>query len=69
MTKVVLTGWNVGFNKVQFDKFLQDRCDMSLAGAKAVVDAVLRGEHVQVEFQQFSCVDRQRMIELGVKFE
>jgi len=69
MIKVALTGWNEGFNKVQFNQFLRDRCDLGLAEAKTIVDRVLRNERVDVEFERFSCVDRQRLIELGLKFE
>ena len=69
MTTVALTGWNEGFKKVQFNRFLRDRCDLGLADAKAIVDSVLRTERVEVEFEHFSCVDRQRMIEFDVMFE
>jgi len=69
MTKVVLTGWNVGFRKVQLNKFLQAKCGLGLADAHAVVSAVLRGERVEVEFERLSPADRQKMDELGVRFE
>ena len=69
MTKVALTGWNEGFNKVQFNQFLRDRCNLGLAEAKEVVDKVLRSERVDLEVDRFSCADEQRMSELGVRFE
>lgn len=69
ITTVVLTGWNEGFNKVQFNQFLRDRCDLGLADAKAVVDKVLQHERVDLEFRRLSRVDIQRMTEFGVKFE
>ena len=40
-----------------------------MAEAKAVLDKVLQNERVDLEFERFSCADRQRMFELGVKFE
>ena len=69
MTKVTLTGWNVGFKKVQFNQFLRARWGLGLAEAKTVVDRVLNDERVELELQQFSCIDRQKMIELGVKLD
>jgi len=69
MTKVVLTGWNVGFKKVSFNKFIQDKCDLGLKDAHAVVCRVLDNERVEVQFERLSSVDEQRMTELGVKFE
>ena len=69
MVKVTLLGWRVGFNKVQFNRFLRDRCDMGLAEAKAVVDKVLKNECVDIEFDQLSYLDTQSLVELGVKFE
>lgn len=69
MTKIVLIGWREGFNKVQFNHFLQSRCEMGLADAKRSVDQVLDGERVELDFEEFSQVDEQRMTELGVKFQ
>ncbi len=69
MTKVEFTGWNEGFNKVGFNQFLRDRCGLSLAEAKAVVDQVLQNERVELECQHISCSDEQRIVELGVRLE
>jgi hypothetical protein len=69
MAKVTLRGWNQGFNKVQFNHFLRDRLDLGLAEAKVVVDRILDREQVELEFKQLSATDRQRLVELGVKFD
>ncbi|CTQ45537.1 hypothetical protein [Roseibium aggregatum] len=69
MTKITLTGWDEGFNKVQFNHFLRAKCDLGLADAKTVVEQILQNECVELEFKNFSHTDEQRLIELGVKFE
>jgi hypothetical protein len=48
MTKIKLTGWQTGFEKVKFNTMLRERLGMSLAEAKKVVDAILDDESVEV---------------------
>jgi hypothetical protein len=47
--KIVLSGWNPGFNKVGLTKLLHTRPEFSHANAKAVTDAVLDGQSVTIE--------------------
>ena len=49
MTTVMVSGWKVGFQKVQFTELLQTALDYPLSRAKRMTDAVL--EAGTVEFQ------------------
>jgi hypothetical protein len=40
-TKLIIEGWNVGFNKVAFTKMLQHEFGFSLTAAKDMTDQVL----------------------------
>jgi len=41
MSIVVIIGWNVGFQKVEFTKMLKSKLGYSLTEAKAVTDAAV----------------------------
>jgi ribosomal protein L7/L12 len=47
--RIVLSGWNPGFNKVGLTKLLRAQLGHSLRRAKTVTDAVLEGQLVTVE--------------------
>ena len=44
MSKVEITEWRVGCNKVELTKTIKNRVGLGLAESKAVTDAVLRNE-------------------------
>jgi hypothetical protein len=49
MTTVLISGWKVGLQKVQFTQLLQRELGYSLSGAKDVTDAVVEGEAVELQ--------------------
>ena len=49
MGKIVLCGWNTGFNKVAHTQLLQAELGYSLSRAKSVTDAVVEGQSVTIE--------------------
>jgi hypothetical protein len=49
--KIVLSGWNPGFDKVGLTKLLRARPEYSLSRAKACTDAILGGQSVTIEVQ------------------
>jgi hypothetical protein len=67
--KIVLRGWNQGFNKVGLTKLLRAELGFPLERAKATTDAVLEGQSVTIEVPDF---ESERMISLlnsvGVKW-
>ena len=54
MAKIIVTGWNEGFNKVQFNLFIRSRCGFGLAEAKVIVDEILQNKHVKIDFSEFT---------------
>ena len=50
MRKLAVTGWNTGFQKVEFTKLLREELGYSLSGAKDLTDAVLDGEPIHLNF-------------------
>ncbi len=40
---LVISGWQLGFNKVAFTKMLKTELDLSLSDAKAITDSILDG--------------------------
>jgi ribosomal protein L7/L12 len=68
VTKIILTGWNQGFNKVQFNFFVRGKCGFGLAEAKGVVDRILEGVEVELTVDEFSMEDHRHLSELGVKY-
>jgi hypothetical protein len=69
MAKIIVTGWNEGFNKVQFNQFIRSRCGFALAEAKIIVDEILQNKIVEIDFLDFSEIDKQKLIDLGVNYE
>ena len=49
MGKIVLHGWNTGFNKVAHTKLLRTELSYSLAQAKSITDALMDGQSVTIE--------------------
>ena len=48
MVNIIFDGWNPGLEKVQLNKLLRKRADLSLADAKDAVDRLLENEQVTV---------------------
>jgi ribosomal protein L7/L12 len=49
MSTVTVTGWNNGFNKVQFNKLIRESGNCGLAEAKEMVDSLLEGQAFEIE--------------------
>jgi ribosomal protein L7/L12 len=49
MKRVVITGWIVGFNKIETNKRLRAYLGLDLRDAKDAVDAIMRREVVEFE--------------------
>ena len=49
---VVIRNWKPGFNKVQFNKLLQEYADCTLSEAKVKVDNLLEGKELYVDVEQ-----------------
>jgi ribosomal protein L7/L12 len=58
MKTIVMSGWELGFQKVKLTEFLKSDLGYSLSDAKAMTDAVLdnRSTELNVEDAQFSSV-------------
>lgn len=58
MKIIVMSGWELGFQKVKFTEFLKSDLGYSLSDAKAMTDAVLdnRSTELNIEDSQFSAV-------------
>jgi len=69
MIIIKLTGWSNGFNKIQFNHFLQDKFGMGLAEAKNNIDKILSNECIELKIQNFSNEDKKNMSDLKVEFE
>jgi hypothetical protein len=69
MTTLVVSGWNVGFQKVNFTKLLQSEFGFSLSKAKAATDSVLDHDSIDLTLPVAEH-DRlmSRLAALGVKF-
>jgi len=67
--KIVLCGWNQGFNKVGLTKLIRAESGLTLKSAKGITDAVLEGQSIAIEVPD---PDLERMISLlnsvGVKW-
>jgi ribosomal protein L7/L12 len=67
--KIVLCGWNHGFNKIALTKLFRAECSLTLERAKAITDAVLEGQSASIEV---SDSEAERMISdltlIGVKW-
>ena len=49
MTKVIVSGWKRGFEKVKFTGLLQASLGYSLSGAKQLTDVVLDGGMIELQ--------------------
>ena len=66
--KVVITGWNVGFQKIRFTELLRTDFGFSLSAAKAATDAVLGRKSFELEVQAAQCGDLvPRLERIGVR--
>jgi hypothetical protein len=52
---ICVTGWNEGFNKIQFGTLLRECCGFSLSEGKRHVDSILRDELVSIEVSPERC--------------
>lgn len=52
--EVRITGWRYGLRKVSMTETIRDRTGMGLAAAKAITDAVLRGESAVVPVADYT---------------
>jgi hypothetical protein len=50
MTRVIITGWRQGLNKVQLNHLLRRHAGLGLSEAKRAVDDLLAGEGLTFEF-------------------
>lgn len=50
MTRVELTGWNPGLNKVLLNKLLQREAGLSLREALDAVVALLKEDNISIDF-------------------
>jgi len=66
MTKIRVTGWETGFNPVQFNRYIQQKCNLRLSDAKAVVDRILSKDVVLLEFQEFTENEESKLSEFGL---
>jgi hypothetical protein len=48
--RVIVVGWETGFEKIKFTHLLMDRTGMSLADAKHATDRLLGGNPIQLDF-------------------
>lgn len=46
---LVISGWHVGFQKIEFTKFLRQNFGLSLTEAKSITDNILHGEPADLE--------------------
>ena len=49
MTRVTITGWREGLNKVRLNRLLRDHAGYDLAAAKRAVDELLDGQSLTFE--------------------
>jgi hypothetical protein len=61
MSKLILSGWNPGFNKIGLTKLLQVDLGYSLSHAKAITDSVLEGQSIAID------LDEDQFEQMGVK--
>lgn len=50
MTKVIITGWRHGLNKIQLNHLLRQHAGLGLGESKRAVDDLLAGERLTFEF-------------------
>jgi ribosomal protein L7/L12 len=52
MKTIVIFGWKVGFQKVEFTKLLRHELGYSLSEAKFKTDAVLENQHIELRLHK-----------------
>ena len=52
MTTILISGWKIGFKKVEFTMLLRGGLGLSLSRAKDLADAVLRNESVELQIPE-----------------
>ncbi len=63
--RLVVSGWEAGFEKIKFTHLLMDRTGMTLAEAKRTTDLVLAGGRAHLQFEdELSADDFRRSAEL-----
>lgn len=66
--KVAVSGWSIGFQKVQFTQLLRRDLGYSLSRAKAATDAVLENRRVELDVPEGESNNLlPRLNEIGVK--
>ena len=48
MTKLMISGWNLGFQKVQFTRLMKQELGLTLQPAKQITDNIMDGEPVEL---------------------
>jgi len=69
MEPVVIFGWNIGFQKMEFTKLLRHGLGYSLSEAKSKTDAVLENQRIELRLHNAD-VDQvlSKLKQLGAKF-
>jgi ribosomal protein L7/L12 len=52
MRRMVITGWNVGFQKIEFTKTVRKELSCSLTEAKGITESVLDRRPVEIEISE-----------------
>jgi len=69
MKTAVVTGWNAGFQKVNFTKWLRADFGYSLSQAKSATDGVLENQNLELPIPEGEASHvSARLSELGAKF-
>ena len=70
MKTIIVSGWNVGFQKINFQHKLRHEFDLSLSSAKNACDAVLDGKRLELHVQDSEYLRiGSELIQLGAKVE
>ncbi len=68
MKKIVISGWEAGFQKIGFTKLFRSELGYSLKSAKETTNAILEGQSIFIEvidrrYKELVC----RLTELGAR--
>ena len=70
MKAIVVSGWNVGFQKINFQRTLRREFGYTLASAKDACDAILNGQRLELHVQDSEYLRiLSELIKLGAKVE
>lgn len=70
MKRLVISGWNVGLDKILLTKTLRSELDYSLSEAKSITDQVVANEEIGILLDRAPSAAEdlmKRVIEIGVK--